>query len=197
MTHIDNMSHIFAYGMTHVDSLERNPNYVAIGNTDIIAVRNNRLLANGRMVGSYLPFYFGYHTPMLYVIQNGYTGVAKVNPEEIIYCVTSVQVLLDSGKDFLFTDGQANSALTSCFLKSDIQRIEDLLDFSIINSKDWSNTNEDPDRKRRKESELLLDGDLPVNCILGYVCYNEQAKVQLMALGIVEEKIAVRSNYYF
>lgn len=164
---------------------------------DIIAVRNNRLLTNDRMVGSYLPFYFGYHTPMLYVIQNGYTGVAKVNPAEIIYCVTSVQVLLDSEKYFLFTDGQANSALTSCFLKSDIERIEDLLDFSIINSKDWSNTIEDPDRKRRKESELLLDGDLPGTCILGYVCYNEQAKNQLMSLGIVEEKIAVRSNYYF
>ena len=58
MTHIDNVSHIAMNGLTHVDSENSNPNYIPIGNKEIITVRANRLLNNGRHIGSYLPFYW-------------------------------------------------------------------------------------------------------------------------------------------
>lgn len=196
MTHINNVSHIITNGLTHVDSDRSNPEYTSIGNSEVISVRHNRLLENGRSIGSYLPFYFGFCTPMLYVIQHGYTGVKQVDACDIIYCVTSVQRLLDSGQFFFFTDGQANSALTTCYSKYRLSEIYDLVDFNAVDSKYWSD-DLDVDKKRRKEAELLLDGDLSNEFILGYICYNEDAKRILMDMGIEENKIAIRAGYYF
>lgn len=196
MTHIDNVSHIAMNGLTHVDSKNSNPDYTSIGNTEVISVRNNRLLEEGRSIGSYLPFYFGFCTPMLYVVQRGYTGVKQVSAKDIVYCVTSVQKLLDSEQAFFFTDGQANSALTTYYSKDRLSEIYDLVDFSAVDSKYWSD-DLDVDKKRRKEAELLLDGDLKNEFILGYICYDEDAKKKLMNVGIEECKIVVKRNYYF
>lgn len=196
MTHINNVSHIITNGLTHVDSDHSNPEYTPIGNNEVISVRHNRLLENGRSIGSYLPFYFGFCTPMLYVIQHGYTGVLQIDACDIIYCVTSVQKVLDSGQAFLFTNGQANSALTTVFEKEQLSDIYNLIDFEAVQSKYWSDE-EDVDKKRRKEAELLLDGDLSNKFILGYICYNEDAKRVLMDIGIEENKIAIRADYYF
>ena len=55
----------------------------------------------------------------------------------------------------------------------------------------------DLDRKKRKEAELLIENDLPTNHILGYICYNEKAKSKLVHFGIEEKKIVVIPNYYF
>ncbi|WP_158221787.1 DUF4433 domain-containing protein [Myroides sp. N17-2] len=196
MVHIDNINHISEYGLTHVDSINRNVDYVSIGNSSIISVRHNRELESGRSIGSYLPFYFGYCTPMLYVIQNGYTGVTKVEATSIIYCVTSVKAILDSGLDFLFTDGQGNSKLTTFYMKERIDEIAELIDFNAVSAKYWTDEN-DVDKKRRKEAELLLDGDLTSEFVLGYICCNEETKRRLVAMGIAEEKIVIRAGYYF
>ncbi|WP_025125096.1 type II toxin-antitoxin system toxin DNA ADP-ribosyl transferase DarT [Myroides odoratimimus] len=196
MTHIDNVSHIAMNGLTHVDSENSNPNYIPIGNKEIITVRANRLLNNGRHIGSYLPFYFGFCTPMLYVIQKGYMGVKKVNPIDIVYCVTSIQKILDCQKAFLFTDGQANSALTSYYENDRIGEVNELVDFNAVASKYWFDE-EDVDKKRRKEAELLLDGDLTKEFIIGYVCYNEEARTKLINSGVEEIKIVIKRGYYF
>ena len=67
---------------------------------------------------------------MLYVIQNGFNGVKTNNPENIIYCVTSVQKIVDLGVDFIFTDGHAIDRLSSQYSNVDIVNIDNFVDIS-------------------------------------------------------------------
>jgi len=53
------------------------------------------------------------------------------------------------------------------------------------------------DKKRRKEAEFLLEADLPLDNILGYICFNENAKSILIGYGIDGEKIIIKQSYYF
>lgn len=196
MTHIANVPHILEYGITHRTSANANPNYTPIGDPAIISTRNSFILDNGRLLGEYIPFYFGTKMPMLYVIQKGYNGVPVTPAQEIVYCVTSVQKIVDIQHEFVFTNGHAIPAQTSQFSESDVNRIHKLIDQKAIKAQYWNDEN-DLDLKRRKEAEFLVSGDLPFASVLGFVVRNEAAKNQLMGFGVTEQQIRIRSNAYF
>jgi hypothetical protein len=196
MTHIDNIPHIVQYGITHGSSPNRNEHFRAIGDNSLINARSQFRLANGRTLGEYTPFYFGPRMPMLYVIQKGFNNVPSTPPEDIVYYVCSVQKILDTGLDFVFTNGHAIDGLSSIYEKGAIERLEELLDFEAIQAKFWKNES-DLDIKRRKEAEFLVDGDLPLSVIVGYAVYAESSKTKLENWGIPPKMIAVRPNFYF
>ena len=196
MIHIENISHVLEYGITHRNSTNANRNFIAIGDSCIITTRTGKVLKNGKLLGDYIPFYFGYRFPMLYVIQWGHNGVKQTLAEDIVYCVTTVEEIVHSNIPFIFTDGHAIDSFSTPYTKERINEIEHLLDWVAIQDMYWHDEN-DLDKKRRKEAELLLENDLPTNHILGYICYNEKAKSKLVHFGIEEKKIVVRPNYYF
>lgn len=196
MTHIENIPHVLQYGITHRNSQSANSSFVPIGDNSLINRRTTHILNNGTFLGDYIPFYFGTRSPMLYVIQRGFNGVIKTNPENIIYCVTSIAKIIDSEINFLFTDGHAIDSFSTEYSKAQIENIDNILDYNAINANVWIDEN-DLDKKRRKEAEFLLSQDLPNNYILGYICYNESAKSKLLEYGIDENKIVVKPNCYF
>ncbi|WP_340234307.1 type II toxin-antitoxin system toxin DNA ADP-ribosyl transferase DarT [Emticicia soli] len=196
MTHIYNIEHILTHGITHRNSPNANNKYKSIGDNTLISTRNIHPLDNGKSIGDYIPFYFGVRTPMLYVIIKGFNGVSPTPSESIVYCVTSIQQILDSDIDFIFTDGHAVDSFSSKYSKEQIIDIDNILDYSAINATHWKDEN-DLDKKRRKEAEFLLECDLPSKYILGYICYNEKAKVSLISLGISENKIVIKPDFYF
>ena len=196
MTHIQNIPHILQYGITHLTSPNANVNYVPIGDGSLINTRSSFILNNGEQLGNYIPFYFGVLTPMLYVIQKGYNQVKTTNAQDIVYCITSVQKIIDTNLEYVFTDGHAIEAISTQYDQTNINNIDILLDWTAI--KDWKFKDQnDLDKKRRKQAEFLVNGDLPIEVILGYVVYNENAKNQLVAMGIEEKKIKILSTYYF
>ena len=81
ITHINNISHIAQYGITHESSPNRNPHFQTIGDGGLIRKRTGKVLFNGKRLGDYIPFYFSPKMPMLYVICKGYNNVPKQNPE--------------------------------------------------------------------------------------------------------------------
>ena len=196
MIHIENIPHVLQYGITHRNSPSANLNFVPIGDNSLINRRNTHILNNGTVLGDYIPFYFGTRSPMLYVIQRGFNGVNRTNPENIIYWVTSIANVIDSEIDFMFTDGHAIDSFTTEYSKDQIRNIDNILDYNAINASVWIDEN-DLDKKRRKEAEFLLSQDLPTRYILGYICYNESAKAKLIEYGIDENKIVVKPNCYF
>lgn len=196
MTHIDNIPHIIVNGITHATSTTCNESYVAIGDRSLISSRNEYLLSNGKEIGVYIPFYFFYRMPMLYVIQKGYNGVSKTAPEDIVYCLVKVDEVVAKNLEFVFTDGHAKNRLSTVYFKKDIDKIDQILDWTAIKSTSWVNEN-DTDLKRRKEAEFLIEGDIPADSICGYVVHNEDARQKLIALGIDESKVVVRPSFYF
>ena len=83
ITHIDNIPHILKNGLVKADSPLHDENYVPIGDPQIIGLRGD-LEVKGYRIGDYIPFYLGPRSPMLYVIQHGYNGVQRVEPENMI-----------------------------------------------------------------------------------------------------------------
>lgn len=196
MTHIENIPHILQFGITHSTSANANPNFRPIGDNSLISTRNNYTLYNGKLLGEYIPFYFGVRTPMLYVVQNGFNMVAPTPAEDIIYCVSSVQKITDLNLDFVFTDGHAVDGFSSQYNNSDIDNINTIVDWNAVNAKYWRDDN-DLDLKRRKEAEFLVLGDISINGILGYIVYNENSKNKMLGYGVNAINIHIRSDFYF
>lgn len=196
MTHIENVPHILQHGVTHVSSAHTNKNYKAIGDNSIISTRNNFNLPNEKKLGAYIPFYFGARMPMLYVIQKGYNSVPVTPAKDIVYCISSVQKVVDHKLPFIFTDGHAVDGLSDFYEQKDLPNIDEILDKKAINATYWRN-DDDLDLKRRKEAEFLIETDIPTTAIIGFVVYNEEAKKRLLAMGIPEKKIYVKPDCYF
>ncbi len=196
MTHIENVPHILTHGITHKTSPNADPAFAPIGAPVLFTTRNGFALDNGKNLGEYIPFYFGTRMPLLYVIQNGLNGVPSSPPEQIVYCVSSVAKILETDLDFVFTNGHAVALLSSQFHKKDIDQIDKILDMNAIEAKYWKDDN-DLDLKRRKEAEFLVLGDIPVEAILGFVVYNENAKTTLTGFGISEGEVYTNSGSYF
>lgn len=196
MTHIENIPHILQNGITHFTSVNANPEFVPIGDRSLIATRNDFLLNNSRRLGEYIPFYFGVRTPMLYVVQKGFNLVAPTPAENIVYCVTSVQKIIDIQLDFIFTNGHAVDSFSSQFTDTDVQNIDNILDKDAINAKYWRDES-DLDKKRRKEAEFLVLGDISRRAVLGYITYNENAKDRLIKFGADLATVKVKPEYYF
>ncbi len=197
MTHLQNIPHILQYGITHISSPNRNPDYVPIGDGSLINARNSFVLPNTRKLGDYIPFYFGSRMPMLYVIQQGFNGVTALPPPDIVYCISTVAAISQNGLEFVFTDGHAVDGFTSFYTSADVNNIDQLIDKTAIQKKYWRSET-DLDLKRRKEAEFLVLGDIPAEALLGFVVYNTTVGQQIKQMPqFGNKKFSVKPDYYF
>lgn len=196
MTHIENIPHVLQYGITHASSPNANPVFAPIGDMSLIKTRGKFVLNNGKLLGHYIPFYFGARMPMLFVIQKGYNMVKPTPAEDIVYCVSTVEQILANKLEYIFTDGHAVDAFSTQYGMGDIGNIDNILDKKAIGAKYWNDEN-DLDLKRKKEAEFLVVGDIPVTVVLGYLVYNETAKQKLLNFGVQEAMIHIKPQNYF
>ena len=195
LTHIDNIQYILSHGLVRSVSTLRDENYVSIGDVQVIQIRKDRKY-HGYCLSDYMPFYFGPRSPMLYVIQHGFNGVRKVAPENIVYCVVRIEDIIKNDVGCIFTDGHALSSLTNYYGKNELSILDSFVKYDDVYSAYW-NSEMDIDLKRRKEAELLINDDLPVQYIRGFVVYNETAKTRLINIGVAAELIVVKPGFYF
>jgi hypothetical protein len=206
MTHIQNISHILLYGVTHRFSPNANPNYISIGNTDLINARaiKNVTVNNGNVftnigsisLGNFIPFYFGIKMPMLYMIQSGNNLVKKMHPEDIIYITCKIIDILDLGISFYFSDGHATDRFTNFYDKSQITNLPNIIDWDAIKTPYWGG-NENLDLKRKKQAEFLIGSDVMPQYFVDFGCYNAAVRDNLISLGIDAYKIKIVPNAYY
>lgn len=133
---------------------------------------------------------------MLYVIQKGYNLVAPTLPENIVYCVSSLQKIIEQNLDFVFTDGHAVDSFSTQYTQTDIADINSILDRNAIKAKYWKDE-DDLDLKRRKEAEFLVLGGIPPAAVLGYAVYNRAAQDKVLGFGVNEGIVPIKPNFYF
>lgn len=206
MTHVENLLHIFKYGITHRNSINANLNFISIGDRSLIITRSHKIvnITNGNFkvmnsitLGDFIPFYFGIRMPMLYVIQNGGNFVEQATPaSEIIYIACSVKKIVDLGKSFYFSDGHATDNFTTFYDKSKVLDLPNLLNWDAIKTSYWGG-HENLNLKRQKQAEFLIASDVPYEVIIGFGCYNDLTKNRLIGLGIEESMIRVIPNAYY
>lgn len=196
ITHIDNIPYILEKGLLRANSSDRSDDFVNIGDPQVIKLRSDMIIRNIRL-GDYIPFYLGPRSPMLYVIQHGYNGVRRQEPQDIVYCVLRLDDVIKGDLECAFTDGHALSALTNYYGKEQLVNIDKIVNYDDVYASQWNNNDSDIDLKRRKEAELLIKEDIAPGYIRGYIVYNDKAKEMLKSFGIAENMIVVAPNYYF
>ncbi len=196
ITHIANIPHIQKFGILRANSPLCSDDFVSIGDTKVIDCRRE-VVRNNVRISDCVPFYFGPRSPMLYVIQNGYNGVQRQAPQNIVYCVVRIADIISGPLDCIFSDGHALNAISRFYGKEHLNDINHIIRYDDVYAQRWNNNENDLDIKRRKEAELLICGDLPVDLICGYVVYNDRARDLLKSMGIAADKIVVAPNYYF
>lgn len=179
IVHINNIDYILNNGIFTKNHPQADPNYQNIGDTELIAKRNNFTVKinppNGNL-GDYIPFYFGALSPMLLRISTGY-GVSQLSQENIVYICCKLDNIVKTCQDWCFTNGHAKATISDFY--NDLTDLNQV-DWNLVKEKMWANTDTDYDRIRRKQAEFLIKEYVPVNCIDGIGVYNERSK------GIVE-----------
>jgi hypothetical protein len=115
----------------------------------------------GGTLADYAPFYYAPRSPMLYVNYRGGVDGNATGQNEIVHLVVDVDELIDAG-GFVITDGHAATPLSTQF--DDADGLEEI-DWPIMSEKYWSDTDEDGDRKRRRQAEFLVHGSVSFSAV--------------------------------
>jgi hypothetical protein len=199
ITHRDNLPWIFRNGLHCRNANRIDPNYVSIGNADLIANRHHHgvPVPPGGSLSEYIPFYFTPLSMMSYNIKTGYRGVTQRHNEEIVILVSSLRKLAEDGIPFLFTDRHAYLGYASCFNDlGDLARI----DWAILQNRDFKKDSENPEKTDRYQAEALVHRHVPISSLRGVVCYNtiERDKARKLAEDEgVDLSIISQRGWYF
>lgn len=178
MVHVENVTHILEHGLCCREHANADPDYINIGHKQLTDDRHIHPvpIVGAGTLGEYIPFYFAGHSPMLYVMKNGFLGVQRRSQEEIVYIVSSVERIEEEGLEFVFSDRNAKLNLARFF--NDISDFTEL-EWDIIQSKTWANTDNEPNRKDLKQAEFLIRNEMPVTCIEQIVVKNDARKTEI------------------
>lgn len=127
----------------------------------------------------YVPFYFGPRSPMLFTISRGHVEGFTAGQQPILHLVSTAQAVHTAGLGFVFTDGHGIMALTDFY--DDLAELDEV-DFNLMKARYWADTDDDLDRKRRRQAEFLVHHRFPVALIQQIGVINQQMKAATEAL---------------
>ncbi|WP_415878963.1 DUF4433 domain-containing protein [Methylomonas sp. TEB] len=180
ITHIDNLAGIIrADGLLAHNGVE--DDYTDIAHQTIQTQRNRRLVPcpPGGALHDYVPFYFCRRSPMLYAIHKDNIAGYHGGQQSIVYLVSELASVQQAGLSFVFTDGHAIMQVSEFYNdEADLNKI----DWPLMKAKLWKDTDEDPDRKRRRQAEFLLHRRCPWSLISGIAVFDEAMKSRVESL---------------
>jgi len=198
-THRLNLRWALANGLHSRSSVLQDPDFVAIGNTEIIARRQRRTvpIAPGGDLGDYIPFYFTPYSPMLYNIKTGYGGIQQRPNHEIVILVSSLIKLEELGVRYVFTDRHAVLAAAEFFSRrADLGHV----DFELLQRRDFKRDENDLGKLERYQAEALAYRRVPMEALMGVACYTEAVRQEVEAATSsagVSVKVVTRPDWYF
>jgi len=200
ITHIVNLPWLLSNGLHCSNGAAVDPNFVAIGNPDLIAKRARRTvpLLPGGTLADYIPFYFTPKSPMLLNIKTGYSGITQRLNKDIVILVSSCQTMSNKGVSMLFADRHAYAATAAW--SGDHNDLAEMLDWDILRQNDFARDDAYPDKMERYQAEALAHRYVPPNALLGIGCVSEPIKLAVekhvfdagLALAVF-----VRPGWYF
>ena len=117
IVHYTNLEYILQYGMFTKSHPQQDPNYVVIGDNQLIGQRQDYPVGLEGMgnLGDFVPFYFGPLSVMLLNTKTGHRGITQRSQREILYICCKMEVFEQKALSFVFTDGHAKDRLTTSF----------------------------------------------------------------------------------
>ena len=197
ITHVNNLQRIFAEGGLRCDRDAQKLKSVNIGHRHIKERRMNRRVpvGPGGTVGDYVPFYFAPRSPMLYAIQGGMVEGYAEGQKPVIYLRSTIEAVTEAGLRWVFTEGHADMLFTDFF--DDLKDL-DKVDWALMQARYWHDTNDDPDRKRRRQAEFLVHEFFPWELVSYIGVYDRSIAEQ--AGGIIKgggPEVGIELGWYY
>lgn len=200
-THVSNLASIIEHGIfCDMDIEESHRLTTDVGQQRIKAARRVRRVPTGPggVVADYVPFYFAARSPMLGSIHLGNVPTYAGGQEEVVYLVTDVDRVIESGNDFVFTD--RNARLDVARFENDVSLLGALVDWPLMEGRMWNDTAEEPDRMERRMAEFLVHRHVAWNLIIGVAAIDEgrcrEAEALLATMGVTTA-VRPRQDWYF
>jgi hypothetical protein len=144
----------------------------------------------------YVPFYFAPRSPMLYFVNLG----GPRYPERqlpVVHLASSAQAVYAANRPAVFTNGHAIMALSDFFTDlADLNQI----DWDVMASRWWNDTQEHPGRKRRRQAEFLVLRFFPWSLVteIGVLNRTVAAQVQSELRGARHKPpVVVKPDWYY
>ncbi|MGO2286783.1 MULTISPECIES: type II toxin-antitoxin system toxin DNA ADP-ribosyl transferase DarT [Pseudomonas chlororaphis group] len=184
IVHRDNLPWILDNGLHCANSKVLAPQYVNIGNLDLIDKRRSRRvpIAPEGFLADYVPFYFTPFSVMMKNIHSGWSVQQRSN-DEIVILVSSLHRVEQLGLPFVFTNAHAYPDWTDYY--SDLANLREI-DWSILQRRDFKRDPDDPRKMERYQAEALIHHHLPITGLLGIMCYTDAMKER------IEQDVAAR-----
>jgi ssDNA thymidine ADP-ribosyltransferase, DarT len=200
ITHVENLASIAACGQLDCDigcaQAKHNPIGIAHANLKEQRARVEVTVAAGGTLADYVPFYYAPRSPMLCAIAYGNVAGYTGTQEEIVHLACSVQALAEPGR-FAVINRHPITALAEQF--DDLSALDDL-DWAIMREKYWRDTDEDGDRKFRRQAEFLVHQSVPTGAIRLVGAMTEEVArraARLLAAMAAPPPVNVRKDWYY
>jgi hypothetical protein len=198
IVHRDNLPWILDNGLHCASSDVQAPQYVNIGNADLIDKRRSRHvpIAPEGFLADYVPFYFTPFSVMMKNIHSGWSVQQRSN-DEIVILVSSLYRVEQLGLPFVFTNAHAYPDWTDYY--SDLANLGEI-DWSILQRRDFKRDPDDPRKMERYQAEALIHHHLPITGLLGIMCYTDAMKERIeqdVAARGLTLSVHARPGWYF
>jgi hypothetical protein len=175
--------------------------YKTIHNMDIQRERQTRVMrcGPGGTIHDYVPFYFGYLSPMLLQLKTGQVAGYNEGQEPLVYLVSNAQAVCSAGLGFVFSDGHGIAAYTRWY--DDLAKL-DKVDWDVVYLRYWADTIEDMDRQRRKQAEFMIHKFCDWTLIREIAVVNNAAKARVENIlgrfpGDHQRPVSKRPDWYY
>jgi hypothetical protein len=201
--HVDNLHIYLQRGGIHAPNFTPNNGleYQTIHNEGIQQQRRSQSVPCGPCgaIHDYVPFYFGYLSPMMLQLKSGRVDGYNEGQDPLIYLISTAQAVRDSGIQFVFSDGHGIATFTEWF--DDLAHL-DQIDWSVVYERYWRDTDEDMDRQRRKQAEFLVYKFCPWSLIheIGVIDNRVKSRVEDILAGFpkrTHRSIRIRREWYY
>jgi hypothetical protein len=203
MVHVDNLDTILRRGGMHGTNHVPDDGYPyrTIHNVDIQNERHVRRIAcgPGGTLHDYVPFCFGYLSPMLLQLKTNRVAGYTEGQQPLIYLVSTAQAVAASNYRFVLSTGHGIAAFTQWF--DDIDHLGEV-DWDMVYERYWSDNVNDMDRQRRKQAEFLVHQFCPWTLIQEIGVLNNEAKARVDAIlnsydESLRRPVNVRGAWYY
>jgi len=165
ITHINNLPSILESGGLMANSRLRQDKieYLNIAHRHIQDRRGMTHVpcSAGGTLHDYVPFYFAPRSPMLYAIHKNNVDQYSDGQTTILHLVSSAEAVEAAGLSFVFTN--RHSVLYDTKFCDEFKNLylDNGIDWEIMEAKYWADTQEDRDRKSRRQAEFLVHQFFP------------------------------------
>jgi hypothetical protein len=152
----------------------------------------------GGVLHDYVPFYFAPRSPMLYAIHKRNVTSCPEGQAPIIYLVSDINAVEAAEIPFAFTDGHAAMAYSDFY--DELLELQIAIDWDIMGEVFWHDTDQDGDRKRRRQAEFLIHRFCPWSLIteIGVINATVQKRVcQILQNMKVSTPVTVYNGWYY